>query len=71
MAKEKILVSWSVSSSKAPMPSESIIMIEHRLPSFVNPSTGLGHIHKPLVQGFTVGPTENPLCLFKKTLFNK
>ena len=39
MASKKIRVPWSVDSSNAPIPSESIIKIEHGRPSFVLPST--------------------------------
>lgn len=44
---EKILLSWLLSSSRAPIPSESTIRTLIGLPSGVNPETGVPHIQSP------------------------
>lgn len=40
-------------------------------PSAVLPMTVLPQHHRPLVHGFTVGPTPKPLLRFKSILFSK
>ena len=44
---EKILVSWLLSSSSAPIPSESIIITLIGFPSGVDPLIGVPHIQSP------------------------
>ena len=64
IAKENTLVSWLESSSNAPIPSVSITKILISDPSYYFPLIGAPHIQRPLVQGFTVGPTPKPFYLF-------
>lgn len=71
MASKKIFVSWFSSSSKAPMPSESISSNSSYQPLKV-PCSGLVHSQSPLVHGFIVGPTPNPPYLvLMSTRFSK
>ncbi len=53
------------------MPSVSIIITLTFYPYTVDPFIGVPQHHKPFVQGFTVGPTPNPLLLFNSILFSK
>jgi len=71
IARVKILVSWVWSSSSAPIPYVSIIMTLIGSPSTVFPGIVLPQHHSPLVHGFTVGPTPNPLVLFKSIRLSK
>ena len=68
-ANENTLVSWLLSSSNAPIPSVSITTTLILAPYGSLPSTGVPHIQSPFVQGFTVGPTENPFWRFSNIRF--
>ena len=49
----------------------SIIITFIFYPSAVVPFNGVPQHHNPLVHGFTVGPTPNPLLLFSSILLSK
>jgi hypothetical protein len=58
-----------VSSSNAPIPSESITRTLIGVPSAYYPIIGFFQIHNPLVHGLIVFPTPKPSDLFKSILF--
>ena len=70
-ANEKILISWLLSSSRPPIPSESTTITLIGSPSGVKPDSGVPQIQIPFVHGLIEGPTPNPLYLFKRTLLRK
>ena len=60
-ASKKILVSWFLSSLKAPIPSESTTKHLNGFSEFLSTkSMGLFHTQSPLVHGLIVGPTPKP-----------
>ena len=61
IARVKMRTSWFCDSSKAPKPSVSITMQLRGSPEGLWPCTGCDQIHRPLVQGFIVGPTPKPV----------
>lgn len=60
-------MSWSVSSSKPPLPSVSMINTEHGSPFCVKLFKGVPHIQIPLVQGLTDEPTLKPPFLLSSS----
>jgi len=71
IAREKIRMSWLLSSSIPPRPSESHMITFIGSPFGLKPDKGVPQIHIPFVHGLIVGPTPKPRYLFKSTRFRR
>jgi hypothetical protein len=71
IASEKIRMSWLLSSSIPPRPSESTMMM--LMGSFLSlkPDNGVPQTQMPLVHGLMVGPTPKPRYRLSSTRLSK